>query len=109
MIASGVPGTMSAFQKLLGRIDGGNIPMPLDAPSKSDFPKQSSNICDDDEYLPLEHPCDMPWPRGFSRDEIGPVWDKKDCDDKSLNPIARGGETLALERLQKSVSARPDW
>ena len=45
----------------------------------------------------------------MSRDEIGPVWNKKDCMDKTLQPVVKGGETLALQQLQKTVSARPDW
>merc|ERR1712194_23275 len=69
---------------------------------------QSKDV-DGDKYLPLEHPWDLPWPRGYSRDEIGPVWNKKHCVDPTLSPIVKGGETLALEQLQKTVSARPDW
>lgn len=107
-LASGVPGTMSAFQKLLGRIEKGSIPAALDAPDAKDFPKKVGSI-DDDKYLPLKHPWEMPWPRGYSRDEIGPVWDKKDCMDESFRPVVKGGETLALQQLQKTVSARPDW
>lgn len=113
-MASNVPGTMAAFQKLLGRIDRGNIPLPLDAPREEDFPSRQSESGDgsesyDDKYLPLENPWEIPWPRGYERDEIGPVWTRKDCMDPSLTPIAKGGETLALQRLQKAVTARPDW
>mmetsp|Transcript_25301 Transcript_25301/g.45581 ORF Transcript_25301/g.45581 Transcript_25301/m.45581 type:complete len:576 (-) Transcript_25301:207-1934(-) len=104
-LANAVPGTMTSFQKLLSKIDRGNIPLPLDAPT--DFPKQS-NTNEDGKYLPLEHPWDIPWPRGYGRDEVGPVWDRKDCM-ASLSPIVKGGETLALQQLQKTVTARPDW
>ena len=106
-MANNVPITMSSFQQLLSRIDRGNIPMPLDAPTKEDFPEQS-NISND-KYLPLEHPWDIPWPRGYKKSDIGAIWNRNDCKDASLSPIVKGGETLALQRLQKSVSARPDW
>ena len=106
-VASNVPGTMSAFQKLLGRIKRGSIPLPLDTPRKGDFPPSEDD--DSDEYLPLEHPWEIPWPRGYGKDEIGPVWDRKDCTDETLRPIAVGGESRALERLRKTVTARPDW
>ena len=109
-LASSVPGTMAAFQALLSRIDRGNIPSPLDAPSKADFPAKACNNAEyDGKYRPLEHPWELPWPRGHSRDEIGPVWTKKDCLDKSLSPICRGGEALALQCLQQTVTTRPDW
>lgn len=111
-VASSVPATMSSFQQLLSRIDRGNIPAPLASPTPNDFPsqKKQSNSCeDDDKYLPLQHVWDIPWPRGYSRDEIGPVWERKDCKDKSLTPVVKGGETLALQQLQKTVTARPDW
>lgn len=107
-LAANVPGTMSSFQKLLSRIDGGNIPLPLDAPQKEDFPHMS-DATEDGEYLPLEHPWDIPWPRGHEKSAIGPIWNRKDCMDSSLAPIAKGGETKALQRLQKSVSERPNW
>ena len=107
-LASGVPGTMSSFQSLISRIDRGSVPAPLDAPTAKDFPEQSTDECDD-KYLPLGRACDIPWPRGLSKSEIGPVWTKKDCMNTKLSPIAKGGETLALERLQKTVTARPDW
>ena len=105
--AAGVPGTMSSFQGLLGRINGGNIPLPMDAPTTNDFPEMADE--NDDKYLPLTHPCDIEWPRGLNRDEIGPVWNRADCDNKSLDPIVKGGETLALARLEQSVTQRPDW
>ena len=105
--ADGVPTTMSSFQSLLGRINGGRIPMPLDAPSEHDFPKQSDEC--ENRYLPLKHPCEIEWPRGLGKDEIGPVWDRKDCADASLSPIAKGGESLALARLEQTVTQRPDW
>lgn len=103
-----VPSTMSSFQGLLGKIDGGNIPLPLDAPTKEEFP-QLSDDDDSNKYLPLEHPCDIPWPRGMTKDEIGPVWNTSDCEDASLTGIVKGGETLALAQLQSTVTARPDW
>jgi cryptochrome len=102
------PSTMSSFQQLLSRIDRGNIPSPSDAPNEIDF----HGGCDadyDDKYLPLENPWDIPWPRGFDRNEIGPVWNREDCMDASMLPIAKGGETIALRRLQLTVTARPDW
>ena len=111
-LASNVPATMSAFQTLISRIDRGNVPAPLDAPTAKDFPsqkQQSTTDNDKDKYLPLEHAWDIPWPRGLNRDEIGPVWDRKDCMDKTLTPIVKGGETLALQQLQKTVTARPDY
>ena len=107
-VASNAPSTMSSFQQLLSRIDRGNIPSPLDAPNEIDFPRG----CDadyDGKYLPLENPWDIPWPRGFDKNEIGPVWNREDCLDASLSPIAKGGETIALRRLQLTVTARPDW
>ncbi len=107
-LASNAPSTMSSFQQLLSRIDRGDIPLPLDAPNEADFP----GGCDadyDDKYLPLENPWDIPWPRGFNKNEIGPVWNREDCVDTSLSPIAKGGETMALRRLQLTVTARPDW
>ena len=106
--ANNIPTTMSAFQKLLAKIDRGNIPLPLDSPSREQFPKQAANNSLDTKYRPLEHPCDIPWPRGYSRDEIGPVWNRKDAD-KISTPVVRGGETLALAQLQKTVTARPNW
>lgn len=104
--AAGVPGTMSSFQSLLGRINGGNIPLPLDAPKKDDFPEMADEY--KDKYLPLSHPCDIEWPRGLSKDEIGPVWNRADAD-KDSNAIVKGGESLALQQLEKTVTARPDW
>lgn len=106
--ANNVPTTMSTFQKLLSKIDKGNIPLPLDSPSRENFPKQAANKSLDMKYKPLEHPCDIPWPRGYSRDEIGPVWDRK-AADKNTSPIVKGGESLALAQLHKSVTARPNW
>jgi hypothetical protein len=88
-MANNVPGTMSTFQKLLARIDRGVIPLPLEAPT--DFPRWS-NTSEDDKYLPLQHAWEIPWPRGFEKDEIGPVWTRKDCMDSLLSPIAKGGE-----------------
>ena len=73
---SNVPGTMSAFQTLLKSIERGSIPLPLDAPKE--FPPQSDTN-DDGNYLPLRHPWEIPWPRGLSKEEIGPVWARKDC------------------------------
>jgi len=107
--AANVPKTMAAFQALLGRIDRGNIPPPLASPTANDFPSLKDDDDESDKYLPLEHAWDIPWPRGKSRDEIGPVWTKKECMDKTLQPVVKGGETLALQQLQKTVSARPDW
>eukprot|EP00804_Cyclotella_cryptica_P016735 CCRYP_002036-RC/>CCRYP_002036-RC protein AED:0.18 eAED:0.18 QI:241/1/1/1/0.4/0.16/6/5079/574 len=104
----GVPCTMSSFQSLLGRINGGNIPMPLEAPTKDDFPQQNDDGYEK-KFLPLNHPCDIEWPRGYKKDEIGPVWNRKDCSDSALNPIAKGGESYALQRLELSVTRRPDW
>ena len=37
-LASNAPSSMSSFQQLLSRIERGNIPAPLDAPTKADFP-----------------------------------------------------------------------
>jgi hypothetical protein len=112
-LANNVPSTMSSFQQLLSRIDRGSIPMPLDAPDANDFPTTDGRHYDDadydDKYLPLKHPWDIPWPRGHDRDEIGPVWNREDCSDSSFKPIAKGGETIALRRLQLTVTARPDW
>jgi hypothetical protein len=107
-LASNAPSTMTSFQQLLSRIDRGNIPAPLVAPTTGDFPSHSATTADD-KYLPLEHPWEIPWPRGYTRDEIGPVWDRKDCLNASLRPIVSGGETIALQRLEQVVSARPDW
>ena len=106
--ANAVPGTMTSFQNLIARMDGGSVPLPLDAPTKDDFPNQNDDVYEK-KYLPLKHAWEIPWPRGYERSEIGPVWNRKDCKDKSLSPIAKGGESMALERLQKSVSERPDW
>ena len=106
--ANNIPTTMSTFQKLLSKIDKGNIPFPLDSPSRENFPKQAANESLDMKYRPLEHPCDIPWPRGYSRNEIGPVWDRK-AADKKTSPIVKGGESLALAQLHKTVTARPDW
>lgn len=103
-MANNVPGTMSAFQTLLRRIERGNIPLPMDAPK--DFPPQS-NTNEDGNYLPLLHPWEIPWPRGFTKDEIGPVWTRKDC--VNLTPIVKGGESSALRQLHDTVSMRPDW
>mmetsp|Transcript_15189 Transcript_15189/g.30918 ORF Transcript_15189/g.30918 Transcript_15189/m.30918 type:complete len:582 (+) Transcript_15189:281-2026(+) len=105
--ANAVPSTMTSFQSLVSRIDRGNVPMPLDAPSKQDFPKQKDVHVS--QYLPLEHAWDIPWPRGYERDEIGPVWNKKDCLDTTLSPITKGGESYALQRLEETVLKRPDW
>jgi cryptochrome len=106
--ANNIPTTMSSFQKLLSRIDRGSIPLPLESPGRDKFPKQAANDSLDAKYRPLEHPCDIPWPRGYSRNEIGPVWDRKTAD-KKISPIVKGGESLALTQLQKTVTARPDW
>ncbi len=107
-LPSNIPTTMSAFQKLLARIERGSIPLPLDAPIVDDFPKQTTIDSLDTKYRPLEHPCDIPWPRGYNKNEIGPVWDRKSADGVT-NPIVKGGESLALAQLQKTVTARPDW
>lgn len=107
-IANNVPTTMTAFQNLLSRIERGSIPLPLNSPSRDDFPKQSANELLDAKYRPLEHPCDIPWPRGYNKNEIGPVWDRKSADTQN-SPIVKGGESLALAQLQKTVTARADW
>lgn len=110
--AHDVPGTMTSFQQLVSSIDRGNIPAALAAPTADDFPSQKQQCNSsptDDEYRPLEHPWEIPWPRGYSREEIGPVWNRKDCMDKSLSPMVKGGETAALERLRKKVTLRPEW
>lgn len=104
--AAGVPATMSAFQSLLGRINGGNIPAPLDAPRKEEFPEMTDDCAK--KYLPLTHPCDIEWPRGLSRKEIGPVWNRADAN-KASTPIVKGGETLALQQLRNTVTNRPEW
>jgi cryptochrome len=104
--AAGVPATMSSFQSLLNRINKGSIPLPSDAPKKEDFPEMIDEY--KDKYLPLTHPCDIEWPRGLSKDEIGPVWNRADAD-KASNPIVNGGESLALEQLDRTVTKRPDW
>jgi deoxyribodipyrimidine photolyase len=108
-LASNAPITLSSFQQLLSRIDRGSIPAPLAAPTKADFPHHSNPNADDDKYIPLEHPWDIPWPRGYTRDEIGPIWTRKDCLNDSLHPIVPGGESNALQRLEQVVTARPDW
>ena len=79
--------------------------MPLDAPKVCDFPKYSTSE-DEGKYLVLEHAWDIPWPRGMKKEDSGPVWDRRDCNDVSLSPIARGGETLALERLRVGPRAQ---
>ena len=108
-LASNAPSSMSSFQQLLSRIERGNIPAPLDAPTKADFPIHPTTTNDVDKYLPLKHPWEIPWPRGYKRDEIGPVWDRKDCLNAAFRPIVSGGETFALQRLEEVVTARPDW
>jgi cryptochrome len=107
--AAGVPSTMTSFQGLLSRMNGGNIPRPQDAPTKDDFPVMSDEY--EKEYLPLTHPCDIEWPRGLSKSssDIGPVWNRSDCDDTTLSRIVKGGESLALARLEQTVTQRPDW
>ena len=108
-LASNAPNTMSSFQQLFSRIDRGNIPAPLDAPAKADFPIHPTTTDYVDKYLPLEHIREIPWPREYKRNEIGPVWDRKDCLNAALRPIVSGGETIALQRLEEVVTARPDW
>ncbi len=105
--ANAVPSTMTSFQSLVSRINRGNVPMPLDAPSKQDFPNQKDDH--KNQYLPLDHAWEIPWPRGYKRDEIGPVWNRKDCKNTTSSPIAKGGESYALQRLDDTVSKRPDW
>ena len=105
--AAGAPGTMTSFQGLLSRINGGRIAQPLDAPKKEDFPKMIDEY--KDKYLPLTHPCDIEWPRGLNKNEIGPIWNRADCDDNSLSPIVKGGETMALAKLEQSITQCPDW
>lgn len=106
--ANNIPTTMSSFQKLLSRIDRGSIPLPLESPGRDNFPKQAASVDSLDKYRPLAHPCEIPWPRGYSKNEIGPVWDRNTADKKT-SPIVKGGESLALAQLQKTVTARPDW
>ena len=104
--ASSVPATMTSFQKLISRIDNGKISEPLDAPEKQDFPIQADEYSD--EYLTLKHPCDIPWPRGQNRSQIGPIWNRADAN-KVTSHIANGGESYSLDRLQKTITARPNW
>lgn len=100
-----IPGTMSAFQKAFGRM--GPVPEPRAAPCHGDFPVDPDGEAHADRWLPPERPTDLPWPRNLAREDVEPIWGPEDC--RNLRPIARGGETAALVRLKKAVTARPAY
>eukprot|EP00977_Amphora_coffeiformis_P013534 scaffold3576_cov170-Amphora_coffeaeformis.AAC.16 len=96
--AGGVPATMTGFQKLVGSMNAMHKVLP--APNKEDFPTMDEES-EKGLYLPPKKPTDLPWPRGIPKSEVEYVWGPKDC--KNLTPIVRGGETLALQALEKSM------
>jgi cryptochrome len=61
----------------------------------------------DVEYPVPRKPTDLPWPRNISKDKATPLWNAEDC--KNLTPIVHGGETLALKRLESTVTAQPTY
>ena len=94
---SKVPNTMGAFQKIFGGMPPVADSKP--APKKADFPEQEDKH--PDKYLPPKKPTDLPWPRNIPKAEVTPLWGPDDC--KNLTPIVRGGETRALELLDRKM------
>lgn len=101
-----VPGTMSKFQGVFGRM--GSVAKPLKAPSMEDFEELDQSFANDLEgqMLPPKRPTDLPWSRDTPKENVTPIWDASDCKD--LAPIVRGGESKALEQLEASM-AKPSW
>jgi cryptochrome len=98
---STIPITMGAFQKLFNSV--GPVSKPLDAPLRMPSP---GSVCDS-QYMPPTKATDLPWPRNTPRNQVTPLWDSRDC--LNLEPLVRGGETLALRQLATSITAKPTY
>lgn len=96
-----IPITMGAFQKLFNSV--GPVSKPLDAP----VTMPSAGSIRDSQYMPPTKATDLPWPRNTPRNQVTPLWDSKDC--LNLEPLVRGGETLALRQLASSITAKPTY
>ena len=94
-----VPGTMTAFQKLLKGMP--TMKKALPHPPKELFPTNKNLDAVSKLYLPPKHPTDLPWPRGIPKSEVESIWDAADC--KNLTPVVHGGETLARKALKKKL------
>lgn len=94
-----VPGTMSAFQALFGKM--GQVPDDKPAPEADAFPSDQDHSKYDGEMLPPKSPMDLPWPRSVPKKEATPLWGPEDC--KNLTPIVRGGESEALTVLRQTT------
>lgn len=103
--AEDTPATMGGFQALFKRMGG--VPKPLAVPSSQHFPSGQSHSKYHGKMLPPRKATELPWPRTCPRDQVTPIWDAKDC--VKLTPIAKGGESVALARLDKAVSSRPEF
>jgi cryptochrome len=93
---------MGAFQKLFGSMPP--LQVPLEAPTAVDFPKQRED--DDEQYRVPTKLTDFPWPRSIPMEQVTPLWGPEDC--RNLKPIVHGGESQALQQLQKSLKD-PSW
>jgi len=103
-----IPATMGGFQNLFGALQRKHPHwlVPKDAPSRKDFPTQNHSDMDG-KMLPPQTPTDLPWPRDTSREELDIIWDRQDC--QNLTPLIHGGETKALEELERSITSKPSW
>jgi len=105
-----VPGTMSAFQSLIGvaqRKNSNNITLPVETPISTQFPKTQNHDEYKNEMNPPKVPTDLPWPRDISKDELNLIWNKSDC--KNLTPLVKGGETAAFNQLTSTIGSNPAW
>jgi cryptochrome len=106
-----VPVTMGGFQSLFKSM--GPVPEPLDTPNP--FPSAGLEQEQADSrhrlLLPPKKTTDLPWPRQIPRDQVKPLWGPDDCKNSRIHhhPIVRGGETLALQQLDRTVTARPTY
>ena len=95
-----LPTSMGMFQKLFAKM--GPVPDAQRAPPK--FPPCDESVIG---LAPPKKPTDLPWPRNTPKDKVTPLWGPDDC--QNLTPIAHGGETLALERVQKTIADKPNY
>jgi cryptochrome len=96
-----VPYSMTAFQKLFDRM--GLVPLPQRA-----MPANITMVTDDLDNPMFNVPdsaTQLPWPRHTPRAKVQPLWTAADCEKHNMNQMmVRGGERLALERLQRKLS-----
>ena len=107
------PGTMTAYQSLLGRM--GKVLAPVDAPVAADYPSPGvqGELVGAAEMLVPSSPLALPWPRETARAEVESVWGPAEVAALSSRvvPALRGGESAALERLEAKIQApgREAW